>query len=466
LICCLLRQSTCFGDLPLEPVGSLDEPRRDALFAPLDVELPAHDFIDLAEARKQFNLSGSGMAAVVIDSGINLEHRVLREALIKEAASADEVIGLDLTANGVGADIKDYDGHGSAVASILAGRETAFSSVARGIAHDAKIIPIKVYRLRDDPLDSGDRWKRVNQGLQWVLDNRQAIYDEQRDQRIRIGVVNISLGMNHNFPDMDGFEKHPVAPVAAETRRLISALKRLGVVVVVASGNNYMRHACKQGMDFPAFCEDAVSVGSVFDRDFDWTEPPFPGQKEYGDGSKVFRAIAGRCAPYSQRLAFTPLFHGTHLFAPGNDVPAACKYRARLKPGQSNASDIVTESGTSRAAPCVAATVLLLQQYFVDRYGLTTAELPNADAVINAMLRGGKPLTDAEEDEEMPFDNVTSMGEDFYSLNVLGALESFERKVKSEELLERGRIAELGNHVDAAGQPLPMTIMGVEVKIR
>lgn len=443
----------------LEPVGVVTEPQPDLAFGPLDVESPAHEYLQLREAEKQFHLLGAGMAAVVIDSGINTEHRALRETLLISQAGPNNVLGVDLTAKNGAGEIRDYDGHGSAVASILAGREVAGSTIAQGIAPEAKIIPIKVYRTRNDPTDAAlERWQRVNEGLKWVIDNREEI---EHLHGVRIGVVNLSLGMQQNLRGLGDVLLIPGAlTTGPETVRLIGILRdECRIPVVVAAGNNFQRYKSEQGMDFPAFLDNTISVGSVFDKDFDWRSS-LGGPKGYADGSLVFRSVVNRCAPYSQRMADKPGRAGTRLFAPGNDVTAACKYQSPLPPGGSNATDIMPESGTSRAAPCVSGAILLMQEMFVKRFPQSSdPRLPENTHIVNCMLSGGRPLNDVEEDSADRYDNVVSTGANFVGLNVLGALHEFEARISDELRLEQTRLAMSPN-----GRP--MKVMGVEIRIK
>jgi type VII secretion-associated serine protease mycosin len=119
-------------------------------------------------ARLAWRLStGSGVIVAVLDSGVDAGHTDLTGQVLP---GADFVDG---TTDGR----KDFVGHGTTVAGLIAGRERAGS--VTGIAPHARILPVRV-------LDKENRYgdaATVARGLRWAVDHGAR-------------VVNLSLGGN------------------------------------------------------------------------------------------------------------------------------------------------------------------------------------------------------------------------------------------------------------------------------
>src|SRR5687768_1897473 len=88
---------------------------------------------------------GDDVRVAVIDTGVDASHPALERAVDRNAAYS--VIAEDDAT-------RDYDGHGTHVAGIIAGRRTRGSRF-EGLAPDARIVPIKVYRRWRDGVEAG-----------------------------------------------------------------------------------------------------------------------------------------------------------------------------------------------------------------------------------------------------------------------------------------------------------------------
>ncbi len=382
---------------------------------PLDAEVDT--FLRVRQAQAQFKeVPGQGLAVVVIDTGINPQHISFQGQILP---------GLNLSEEGGRDDTTDRDGHGSNVAGIIAAREVPpTEGMPTGIAPGAKIIPIKVF--------PGGRFDKINEALQWVLDNREAY---KRDHDVTISVVNMSLGNDQNLKNLDGLN---VAVLNAQ-RDLIAALRARDVVVTVAAGNGYAENDPEQGMGFPAICPETLSVGAVYDTDFG----PRPNNQPlvtYVGGAQVFAARAGRCTVFTQRLSLEvggPF--RTDIFAPGfivtsmGPVPPA---GSSLDPARTRS----TQDGTSQASPVTAGIVMLMQHHFRE---LKASEgndpgLPSVDLIEESLrtirIRPGEvgPQTivvDTEDAIAQAMDNVVSSGASFIRLDAVDALATLGEKL-------------------------------------
>lgn len=134
--------------------------------------------------------TGAGVTIAVLDTGVNANHEVFREH--SNVLPGDGRCGGASNAN-------DLNDHGTRSASNAAGRI--------GVAHEAKILPVKVFP------GSGlsTTWSRVVCGLNFVLDNAASV-----------DVVNMSIA----------------GPGSGALRRAVRQVLEAGITVVAAAGNN------------------------------------------------------------------------------------------------------------------------------------------------------------------------------------------------------------------------------------
>jgi subtilisin family serine protease len=235
-------------------------------------------------------LTGRGVRVAVLDSGIDATHPDLRGKVVAEANFSDS----DSTT--------DRFGHGTHVASIVAGTGARAAGERKGVAFEASLLNGKVLGDFGFGFESG-----VIAGMEWAA-----------SQRAR--VVNMSLGA---FPT-DGTD-----PVSQALNR-ITAQRR--VLFVVSAGN---AGPFAQTVSTPGSATSALTVGAV----------------DVQDALADFSSRGPRLGDYAMKPDIT---------APGVDIVAARAAGTSL--GEPVDRWYTRLSGTSMAAPHVAGAAAILAQ--------------------------------------------------------------------------------------------------------
>lgn len=239
------------------------------------------------------SITGSGTTVAVIDTGINYNLSVLGGGF---GAGKKVVGGYDFHQND--SDPMDTDGHGTEVATVIAGNAYTFNGVSyQGVAPNARLVALRV-GTADSIANSN-----IEKALQWVVNNY-STYD--------ISVVNLSLGSgSYADPRTDQFSDE------------FQALHDLGIFVVAASGNSNDANTgpiSQDGIASPAADPNVFAVGAV-------------------DASDTI-------TPWAQRG------DELDLLAPGDNI---------IVPNLAG-TGFVAVDGTSFAAPYVAGTAALIKQ--------------------------------------------------------------------------------------------------------
>lgn len=236
--------------------------------------------------------TGAGVTVAVLDTGIDTDHPDL---------TGKVVAAQDFSGSG---DVDDHFGHGTHVASIVAGSGAASGGDIKGMAYGADLVNAKI-------LDDGG-----NGELSWLVDGLEwAAGTEDAD------IVNLSIGVRGLYTD--GTDPWAQAIDAAVTDH--------GTLVVVAAGNDGA-----PGVTTPGSSSLGLTVGAVNDDD-------------------VVTGFSGR-GPRAGDWAIKP-----DLTAPGNEIIAARAGGTAM--GNPVDANYTAASGTSMATPHVAgAAALLLQQ--------------------------------------------------------------------------------------------------------
>ncbi len=367
-------ETEAYTDLRAAPV---ERPRQSE--TPLfGIELAELDLLArAAEARRQFNVDGRGLAVAVLDTGLRSSHVDFEGRVVAQRNFTPDN-------GGRFGDAGDGHGHGTNVAGIIAAGKDHI-----GIAPGANIVPLKVLSERD-----AGGFAAVGEALQWVIEN-QARFD--------ISAVCMAFGDGGNYSAEAGFEGDAV-------RSRIRELHGRRVAVCAAAGNHYFRHGSRQGMGYPAILRETVSVGAVYDGK--------AGRIAYACGAVAHSTAPDRLTPFSQRL-HESLAHEarTDIFAPGAPVTSSGIAGDR---GES------TQRGTSQATPLVTGVVLLMQAY----YRRVTGELPPVEDLVAWMRASGTVI----HDREGGYDNVAHTNLDFRRVDAPAALHAVYRHLQMRML--------------------------------
>ncbi|HIW61141.1 MAG TPA: S8 family serine peptidase [Candidatus Stackebrandtia excrementipullorum] len=264
--------------------------------------------------------TGDGVTIAVLDTGIDADHPDFADRIVDAVDFTDDD------------DVSDPVGHGTHVASIVAGDGSASDGRYTGVAPDAQLLIGKVCGIQSCEESA------ILAGMEWAAENGAT-------------AVNLSLG-GPDTPDIDPVEQ-AVNDLTAE----------YGTLFVVAAGNAHGELT----VGSPGSADAALTVGAV-DRD---------------DRLAEFSSRGPRVGDHVLKPDIT---------APGVDIVAA--RAANTEPGTPVDSDYVAASGTSMATPHVAGAVALLAQqnpgWAPERLkaALMAAAEPNADLMAHEQGAG------------------------------------------------------------------------------
>jgi subtilisin family serine protease len=235
--------------------------------------------------------TGKDVVVAVLDSGIDDTHADFAGKIVDARNFTNEDGTVDRT------------GHGTHVASTIAGTGAALNGRYRGVAPDAKLVIGKVCTAGGCPLSA------ILAGIEWAAIDKAA------------PIVNLSLG----GPDTPGID-----PLEEAINRLSA---ERGTLFVIAAGNEGARRT----IDSPGSAEAALTVGAV-------------------DGDDALAEFSSR-GPRVGDGGIKP-----DITAPGVAIVAALAAGTAL--GEIVDGVYVRLSGTSMATPHVAgAAALVLQQH-------------------------------------------------------------------------------------------------------
>ena len=313
-------------------------------------------------------IDGSGLAVVILDTGLDVDHPFFGPDLDSNGIADRIVYQWDFADND--GDASDFHDHGSNVTSIVAGsQDPGFPDYPGGMAGGADIIHLKVF----ESASGAGYFSYIESALQWVVLNV---------TEYNIASVNMSLSDGGKYTS-----QQTLYGLGDE----LAALSNLDVVVASASGNSYYNRVNRrmvQGVAYPSADPNSLSIGAVYDEDsgHGW---------QYGSGAIAYTTGPDRITPFTQRDDEL-----TTVMAPGAPITGADRN-----------GGMVTFHGTSQASPHVAGIAALAQQLAVQQIGrrLTTTEF--------ADLLGSTGVTINDGDDEN--DNVKNTGLDFPRVDML-----------------------------------------------
>lgn len=182
--------------------------------------------IRATQLRNQLQGDGEGIGVAVVDSGVDGSHPELAGRVTVHADFADPD----------GSGLIDADGHGTAVAGIVAGS-------SGGMAPAAHVWAAKVFDAQG------------NSSLSFLLDALNALFASRNDFG-GLHVVNLSIGDGTRHNQSCDASNPALATAAGQ-------LVQAGVALFAASGNE----AYKDGISSPACLTGVIAVGAVYDAD-------------------------------------------------------------------------------------------------------------------------------------------------------------------------------------------------------
>jgi subtilisin family serine protease len=247
-------------------------------------------YLDLVNAPEawQTGLDGSGVTVAVLDSGVDEGHPALAGQVLDERNFTDEGTADDIV------------GHGTHVASLLAGNGAGADGARQGIAPAADLLNGRVLNSDNEGLES---W--VIAGMEWAVSQH-------------ADLVNMSLG------GLPAEEEDPVV------QSLEELTERSDALFVVSAGNRGGRGHYKFTINSPGTAPSALTVGATRE-----------------DGVKATGSSEG---PTTGSFLVKP-----DVLAPGVGILGA---RAGAREGDL----YVPMTGTSMATPIVAGAAALLKQ--------------------------------------------------------------------------------------------------------
>lgn len=330
-----------------------------------------------------FTLDGTGVDIVIQDGGIQADHPEFQNLNgIDRVQQIDWYAASGLPGTQPTGFYTDFDGHGTHVAGIAAGR-------TYGWAKNARIYAIKVAGLegaadpnsgmsvsdcfdvikewhRTKPIDPATGVKRptvVN--MSWGYGSYFAAITggTYRGQPWIGNELRSEFGMIGNFDGL-GF-RHPVriASVDVDVEELIDA----GVHVVIAAGNTKQLIDIETGLDYNNFFNSNFFGSRFYHR----------GGSPYSDRAFMvgnIDSVPNTVSSKEQKAASSETGPGVNMWAPGTDIMSSTSKVTAFVSGvypQNSNFKICNISGTSMAAPQVTGVLALQLQLNPE---LTTAQ--------------------------------------------------------------------------------------------
>lgn len=171
--------------------------------------------------------TGKGVVVAVVDSGVSANNVHFPRGSVLPGRS---FVG--------GAATTDENGHGTALAGIIAARDIGEKSGVIGVAKDSQILPVKITGGEGGD-EEQQRSANLAKGIAYAVS-------------ARADVINLSLSTTSNRPDV---------------RAAIASAVKAGIVVVASGGNREQSAETKDGLRFPAGYTGVIGVAATGPND-------------------------------------------------------------------------------------------------------------------------------------------------------------------------------------------------------
>lgn len=290
------------------------EPPPPAVVEPPNPAYAEHLRLTNAQEAIDAGYSGKGVRVGVIDTGVNRNHPALAGRVVSNLNYVDP------RKNNLSVD--DVDGHGTAVAQIIAGG--AFGQWPGGIARDAEIVAARI--INDEPPedDGTGEGNEVNGAL-----GLEPIHNDLISRGVKV--------MNNSWGGLYWTNPDATAPIAAEYRKFIHDN---GGVVVFATGNV----GNPDPTDTASLPSQPGRNGSTPGADLEVGWLAVAALDDEGTGLASYSNACGVAKSYCLAAAGTVVVTGTD---DAHDAPEYWRWR-----------------GTSFAAPQVSGAVAMVWEAF------------------------------------------------------------------------------------------------------
>jgi subtilisin family serine protease len=307
-------------------------------------------------ARGAYGLDGRGVRVALLDTGVDLEHPDLQNAVVAQHCFTRGACPPWNTDEGTSA--VDDHGHGTAVAGVIASRGVVGPA---GFAPQAELVALKV-------MDRNNRGFQTEfvAALEWLLENQ----DE-----LKVSVVNLSIGTDQLYDDATDCDRGEPA-LARAIRSLVDA----GVTVVGATGNL----GSTTQLPAPGCNTGVIAVGATYDADVG--AQPANGLTFATAVGSGFAACRDASTQAGQVACYTNTPERLDVLAPGGPM-------LTLALG----GGTTTKWGTSHSAAAISGVAALLRQC---NPALTPADLARA------LIATGAPREDPKSGRSFPFVRV------------------------------------------------------------
>jgi len=278
-------------------------------------------------------LKGDNVVVSVIDTGIDKNHPDL------QLNGVSKVIGEKSFVSGETPE--DKQGHGTAVAGIIAGTGEGDSEIGVGVAPHALLLNARVF-----PTSGGATLDAIIAAIEWSIKGPDGSIGTSDDA----DVINMSLGGGASYYD----------PICIAIRRTV----QYGVVVVIAAGNlpgGTSYDMLTASVESPGVCWEAITVGA--------TDVSGKVIESYScTGPSIYSTVKPDVVAPSRIKVILPQSLGSYSTSPW--------------------------AGTSFSSPHVAGAAALLVQYLKDHIDKNASRVGLVKA---SLMAGAKPVGSLEE---------------------------------------------------------------------